>query len=153
MILQCTFHPPARLLVRFVLAHIFRLKEKERQCSSKIHHKTTLHIVKRKKKTSWYHTIKIQVLAREKENEVSFELDLIAQRRHPERSQHPLMYRRRDGALPAEEDGVSSECLGPWKHCRRSSLSTLWTPTDQRKLDLGCHSERQLQCHINPPHP
>lgn len=30
MVLQRTFHPPARLLVRFILAHIFRLKEKER---------------------------------------------------------------------------------------------------------------------------
>lgn len=127
-------------------------RERKKQCSSKMHHKTTLCIVERKKKIRWYTTIKIQILVREKEDKVSFEFDLIAQSGHLKSSQHPSIYDCRDGALTVEEDGVPSECLGPQRHCRCSLLPMLRTSTDQWKLELGCHSERQLQCHINPPH-
>lgn len=66
MILQRTFRAPARLLVRFVLAHIFRLKEKERSSVVAKHTKSLCTLLKGKKKTSWYHTIKILILVKEK---------------------------------------------------------------------------------------
>lgn len=82
-------------------------RERKKQCSSKIGQKTTLHIIKRKKKTSWYHAIKIQILEGEKENKISFKLDLTAQSRHPELSQHPSIYNHRDGATAASYQPTS----------------------------------------------
>lgn len=90
MISQRTFHPPARLLVRFILAHIFRLKKKKRiNVAAKYTTKPLWTLLREKKKTSWYQTIKTQILARENENEVSFKLHPLAPGRSPVCSQHP----------------------------------------------------------------
>lgn len=54
MILQkkCTFHPPACILVRFILAHSFRLTEKERSNVTAKYTKTPLWILLREKRNT-----------------------------------------------------------------------------------------------------
>lgn len=123
-------------------------RERKTQCSSKIHRKTPPHIVERKKKTSWDHTMKIQNLVRQKENKISFELDLTAQSRHPKCSQHPPIHDRRDGALPVKED--AKWVPGSLEALQVQFVACAVNSHRSEKLEPGCHSERQLQCHINP---